>query len=113
MISHNPVTTERLILKKIMQVKHLAQCLVQRILLSYVRLVQYYSIIIVAVQCSVMSDSLRPHGLSMEFSRQEYWSGLPSPSPGDLPDPGMEPWSPALQARLFTVCATREAQYYY
>ena len=36
--------------------------------------------------------------LSMGFSRQEYWSGLPFPSPGDLPDPGIEPWSPALQA---------------
>ena len=36
--------------------------------------------------------------LSIEFSRQEYWSGLPFPSPGDLPDPGMEPRSPALQA---------------
>ena len=35
---------------------------------------------------------------SMEFSRQEYWSGLPFPSPGDLPDPGIEPRSPALQA---------------
>ena len=35
---------------------------------------------------------------SMEFSRQEYWSGLPFPSPGDLPDPGTEPRSPALQA---------------
>ena len=36
--------------------------------------------------------------LSMEFSRQERWSGLPFPSPGDLPDPGIEPRSPALQA---------------
>ena len=36
--------------------------------------------------------------LSMEFSTQEYWSGLPFPSPGDLPDPGTEPGSPALQA---------------
>ena len=36
--------------------------------------------------------------LSLGFSRQEYWSGLPFPSPGDLPDPGMEPQSPALQA---------------
>ena len=36
--------------------------------------------------------------LSMEFSRQEYWSGLPFPSPGDLPDPGIEPKSPALRA---------------
>ena len=35
---------------------------------------------------------------SMEFSRQEYWSGLPFPSPGDLLDPGIEPRSPALQA---------------
>ena len=36
--------------------------------------------------------------LSMGFSRQEYWSGLPFPSPGDLPDPGIEPRSSALQA---------------
>ena len=36
--------------------------------------------------------------LSMGFSRQEYWSGLPFPSPGDLPDPGIQPGSPALQA---------------
>ena len=35
--------------------------------------------------------------LSMGFSRQEYWSGLPFPSLGDLPDPGVEPMSPALQ----------------
>ena len=34
----------------------------------------------------------------MDFSRQEYWSGLPFPSLGDLPDPGIEPGSPALQA---------------
>ena len=35
---------------------------------------------------------------SMGFSSQEYWSVLPFPSPGDLPDPGIETWSPALQA---------------
>ena len=35
--------------------------------------------------------------LSMEFSRQEYWSGLSFPSPGDLPDPRIEPQSPALK----------------
>ena len=35
---------------------------------------------------------------SMGFSRQEYWSGLPFPSPGDLPNPGIKPGSPALQA---------------
>ena len=54
---------------------------------------------------SVMSDSLWPHGLQPArllcpwgFSRQEYWSGMPCPPPGDLPDPGIEPGSPALQA---------------
>ena len=36
--------------------------------------------------------------LSMGFSRQEYWSGVPFPSPGDLPNPGIEPRSPAFQA---------------
>ena len=40
--------------------------------------------------------------LSMGFSRQEYWSGWPFPSPGDLPDPGIEPRSPALQADALT-----------
>ena len=43
--------------------------------------------------------------LSMGFSRQEYWSGLPFPSPGDLPDPGIEPMSltcPALAGGFFT-----------
>ena len=50
-----------------------------------------------------MSNSLQPHGacqapLSMEFSKQEYWSRLPFPSPGDIPDPGIEHMSVALQA---------------
>ena len=43
--------------------------------------------------------------LSMKFPRQEYWSGLPFPLPGDLPNPGMEttsPVSPALAGRVFT-----------
>ena len=40
--------------------------------------------------------------LSMEFSRQEYWSGLPFPFLGDLPDPGIEPRSPTLQADVLT-----------
>ena len=40
--------------------------------------------------------------LSMEFSRQEHWSGLPFPSPEDLPDPGIEPRSPTLQADALT-----------
>ena len=52
---------------------------------------------------SAVSDYLRPHGprqalLSMEFSRQEYWSGLPVASPEDLPNPGIEPGSLTLQA---------------
>ena len=52
--------------------------------------------------CSVMCDSLWTVAYqvptSVEFSRQEYWSGLTFPSPGDLPDLGVEPRSPALQA---------------
>ena len=49
--------------------------------------------------------------LSMGFSRQEYWSGLPCPPPGDLPDPGNEPMSlmsNALAGDLFTTAATWE-----
>ena len=41
--------------------------------------------------------------LSMGFSRQEYWSGLPCPPPGDLPNPRIEPNAPALTGRFFTV----------
>ena len=61
--------------------------------------------------CSVMSDSAIPRAvahhapLSMEFSRQEYWSELPFPTPGDLPNPGiksMSPASPVLAGRFFT-----------
>ena len=59
-----------------------------------------------SISSLVVSDSVRPHGLyvarqaplSMGFSRQEYWSGLPFPSPGDLANTGIEPRSPALQA---------------
>ena len=49
----------------------------------------------------VVSESLRPHGLSMEFSRPEYWSGQPFPSPGDLPNPGIKPRSPALPRNAY------------
>ena len=57
-------------------------------------------------ECSVMSDSLRSHGLqparlhwnSMEFSRQKSWSRLPFPPPRDCPDPGMKPAFPASPA---------------
>ena len=48
--------------------------------------------------------------LSMGFSRQEYWSELPCPPPGDLPKPGIEPTSPALAGGFFTTSATWEAQ---
>ena len=59
-----------------------------------------------SVSCSVVSDCLQP--VSMELSRQEYWSGLPFPSPGGLPDAGIELKSPALQANSF--CTTREVR---
>ena len=55
------------------------------------------------VCCSVVSNSAIPWTvahqapLSMEFSREEYWSGLPFPSPGDFPGPGLKPGSLALQ----------------
>ena len=52
----------------------------------------------VAQLCPTLFDPAHQASLSMGFSRQVYWSGLPFPSPGDLPDPGMEPRSPALQA---------------
>ena len=59
--------------------------------------------------CSVTSKSLGPHGLiahqaplSMGFPRQEYWSGLPFPPPGDVPDPGIKPEFPALAGGFFT-----------
>ena len=48
---------------------------------------------------SVVSDTATPWTIqSMEFSRLEYWSEWPFPSPGDLPNPGIEPRSPVLQA---------------
>ena len=57
--------------------------------------------------CSVVSNSLQPHKapLSVRLFKQQYWSGLPFPVPGDLPDPGIKPRSlksPALASRLFT-----------
>ena len=59
--------------------------------------------------CSVISDSWRSHGLlpsrflcPSNFSRQEYWKGLPFPTPGYIPHPGIEPASPALAGRFLT-----------
>ena len=68
------------------------------------------------LSASVVSDPLRPlwtvarqAPLSMEFSRQEYWSGWPRPSPRDLPHSGTERMSPALAGGFFTINATWEA----
>ena len=58
------------------------------------------------VDCSLPGPSVR-----LEFSRQEYWSGCPFLSPGDLPDPGIEPASPALQPDSLLSEPTREAPY--
>ena len=63
-----------------------------------------YMLSILNDACMVVSNSATPWTVayqappSMGFSRQEYWSGLLFPSPGDLPDPGIEPTSPTLQA---------------
>ena len=50
--------------------------------------------------------------LSMGFSRQEYWSGLPFPSPGDLPNPGIKPRVSCIAGRCFILWATREAKWW-
>ena len=62
-------------------------------------------------------QTLRPHGLqptqallSLGFPRQEHCNGLPFPPPRDLPDPGIEPASPALAGGFFTTSATWEAR---
>ena len=52
------------------------------------------SVQLLATLCTVA----RQAPLSMEFYRQEHWSGLPFPFPRDFPDPGIDPWSPSLQA---------------
>ena len=54
--------------------------------------------LIVSYSSSTAWTGARQAPLSVEFSRQEYWSGLPFPSPGDLPNPGTEPRSPSLWA---------------
>ena len=59
--------------------------------------------------CNPMDCIARQAPLSMGFSRQEDWSGLPFPSPGDLPDPGIEPGSPALAGGFFTTEAPGRA----
>ena len=64
-----------------------------------------------------MSDSLQAHGLThqapllMEFSKQEDWSGLQFPIPGNLPDPEIEPVSPELTGRFFTTVPSGKPLY--
>ena len=62
--------------------------------------------------CDPVDCSL-PGSPSMGFSRQECWSRLPSPSPGDLPNPGMELWSPALQANAYPLSYQGSPTYVY
>ena len=74
--------------------------LIDKLLVTLNNLANIYCCL-VAKSCSTLCDpptvaSWAP--LSMEFSRQEYWSGLPFPSPGDLPNPGIELGAPAFQA---------------
>ena len=57
-----------------------------------------YSVVKSGPTLCVPTDLTHQAPLSTEFSKQEYWSGLPFPSPGDLPKPRIEPTSPALQA---------------
>ena len=59
--------------------------------------------VLVAQLCPTLCDPMddRLPGSSMGFPRQEYWSGLPFPSPEDLLDPGIEPGSPTLQADFY------------
>ena len=77
--------------KKMLQIKYQAHFML------IIRKVKVKSLSRVTL-CDPMDCS--PPGSSIHeiFSRQEYWSGLPFPSPGDLPDPGIKPRSPALQA---------------
>ena len=91
------------------------------ILLSYNLLITENILVLLLflLSHSVVSGSLQLHGLVaheaplfMEFSRQEYWNGLQFPTPGDLPDPGIEPTSlvsPALAGGFFTSRTTWEA----
>ena len=72
----------------------------------------FYALLSFAISvCSIAQSCLTLHDpwtvarqgrLSLGFSRQEYWSGLPFPPPGDLPDPGIEPRYPPLQADALT-----------
>ena len=83
--------------------RKLISCLNPKLSSSWSQHVPVYSSSVlcwVVQSCLTLCDSMDcslPGLLSMEFSRQEYWSGLPCPPPGDLPNPEIEPASPALQ----------------
>ena len=82
-------------------------------------LLAWYQASTLGLSRSVVSDFLRPQGLKPTsllwpwgFSRQEYWSRLPCPPPGDLPNTAIQPMSlqsPALAGRFFTTSATRKS----
>ena len=67
----------------------------------------------VAQSYLTLCDPVDCSPLSMGFSRQEYWSGLPFPSPGDLPNPGIKPRSPALQADAYPLSHQGSPVYIY
>ena len=85
-----------------MLVSHTAECLCE----SESEVTQLSPTLCDPVDCS-------PPGSSVGFSRQEYWSGLPFSSPGDLPDPGIEPRSPALRTDVLTSEPPGGHQYVY
>ena len=95
-------------------------CIVYRVAESRTRLSDFHfhlSVHVLAAQlCPILCNPghCSPPGSSlyMEFSRQEYWSGLPFPSPGDLPNPGIEPRSPALQADALPSEPPRKSKQY-
>ena len=82
------------------RILNIVPCALQWVLVVIV----FYDVCVLTQLCAILwgtRDCSPPVSLSMEFSKQEYWSGLPFPSPGDLPNPGIEPTSlasPALQA---------------
>ena len=79
---------------------------------NYNKVYQMYACVLSLVRLFVTPWTVAHQALlSMEFSRQEYWSGLPCPSPGDLPDPGIKPkslTSPVLGGGFFTTGTTWE-----
>ena len=111
-IHRTPVTAKRI--GKHYSSLHTKHKIIQHMFYDYI----LYSVCSVA---KVMSNTLQTHGLQptrfhgifVEFSRQEYWSGFPFPPPGDLPKPGIEPASPALAGGFFTTELLGKPTLYY